>query len=993
MRFPLLLLALACGSTLAAAPQDRPLPPKDAAKAITLAPGFHATLFAGEPDVVQPIAMTFDDRGRLWVVECFSYPNWSKDGTGKDRVLILEDTNHDGTFDKRTVFYDKGSNLSGIEFGFGGIWLCSIPNLIFIADRNGDDAPDGPPEIVLDGWDLKDIGHNVYNSLGWGPDGWLYGCHGIKGTSRVGAPGTAKEKRTPMNCGVWRYHPTRRVFEAYAHGTTNPFGLDWDDYGQMFMTNCVIDHMWHVIPGAHFQRMYGEDLNPYVYGYLKSCVDHLHWGGGSWTSSRNTGETGGKTEHSEAGGGHAHAGCAVYLGNNFPPEYRNSVFMANIHGNRLNRDRLERTDRGYVAKHEKDFLHANDPWFRGICVKQGPDGSLYTSDWTDTGECHNYKEVDQANGRIYKVTFGKPAPWTKDLAKAGDEELVKLAIDPTNEWASRHARRLLQERAAAGTLTKDAEVWDSVTKELIAPKVEKTRTLRALWTLFVTNRLSLVGLRQAVSSDDLEVRAWGIQIISNMLVEEPSDPQELFKLILMQTGRERSPYVRGQFASLMQKVPSKDAFELANRLFSHPEDNANHNLSWMYWYGIQPAVLAEPEKALAIAASSSIQRVRENIVRLVLTRPGVDLPAALTMLVKAVAATTEDRPRQDMLAGVVQAVAGKRDLKAPAEWHSLSVSLRNSRSKELRAVTEDLDVSFGDNVTIDLLRKRVQDARTSPEDRAAAAGLLVRHKVPGLAPLLLNAIDDLGVRRVALRALASYHDPKAPAVILSKYAGFDADGKADAIQTLASRASYTSALLDAVEKGTVPRTDIPVVAARQILALNDKPTSERLTKLWGVINPVGKNRSALLAKWRPLLEPAAMKSASEINGKAVFAKSCAACHKLFGEGGDVGPDLTGAQRASLDYVLENVLDPNAVVAREYMIVNFTLADGRSIGGIVKGETPHAVTVRTVNDTLVSSKADIESRTPTKQSIMPEGLFDALKPDDVRDLVAYLASRK
>jgi putative membrane-bound dehydrogenase-like protein len=178
----LLVLAIFGLIALPVRAQDRPLPPKEAPKAMTLPAGFKATLFAGEPDLVQPIAFTFDDRGRLWVVECLSYPKWSQDRTGHDRVVIFEDTDGDGHFDKKTVFWDKGSNLSGIEVGFGGVWLCSTPDLIFIPNEN--DKP-GTPKVVLDGWDLK-AQHNVFNSLTRGPDGWLYGCNGSLSNSKVG---------------------------------------------------------------------------------------------------------------------------------------------------------------------------------------------------------------------------------------------------------------------------------------------------------------------------------------------------------------------------------------------------------------------------------------------------------------------------------------------------------------------------------------------------------------------------------------------------------------------------------------------------------------------------------------------------------------------------------------------------------------------------------------------------------------------------------------
>jgi putative membrane-bound dehydrogenase-like protein len=332
---------------------------------------------------VQPIAFTFDDRGRLWVVECNSYPKWTNYKEGKDRVLIFEDTDGDGHFDTCKVFWDKGANLTGIEFGFGGVWLCATPNLLFIPIKDGADTPAGPPQVILDGWDIK-AQHNVFNSLTWGPDGWLYGCNGILSNSRVGAPGTNDEKRVPMNCGVWRYHPTKKVFEVVAHGTTNPWGLDFDDYGRMFITNCVIKHLFHVIPGAHYQRMYGQDLNSYCYSLMESCADHIHWAGGDWTTSR-----GGKGEHSDKGGGHAHSGAMVYLGDNWPDEYRNNVFMCNLHGNRINRDFIDDKGSGVVARHGKDFLFANDEWFRGIALKYGPDGGVFVTDWCDTGECHN----------------------------------------------------------------------------------------------------------------------------------------------------------------------------------------------------------------------------------------------------------------------------------------------------------------------------------------------------------------------------------------------------------------------------------------------------------------------------------------------------------------------------------------------------------------------------------------------------------------------------
>ena len=437
---PLLMLGWS-----ATARADGPVPPSEAASKMTVPEGFKVTLFAAEPDVRQPIAFAIDPRGRLWVAENYSYPNWRTKPEGKDRILIFEDTDGDGHFDRRKVFWEKGANLTGLALGFGGVWVCATPNLLFFPDRDGDDRPDGPPVVKLDGWN-PDAQHNLFNALKWGPDGWLWGCHGILSTANVGKPGTPAEKRVPMNCGVWRYHPTREVFEVVAHGTTNPWGLDFDDHGQAFITNCVIPHLYRVVPGARFQRMFGQDFNPFSYGLMGTSADHIHWAGGAWTDSR-----GGQGKHGEAGGGHAHVGAMIYLGDNWPDRYRDSLFTCNLHGNRVNNDALRREGSGYVAKHKPDFLKANDPWFRGMELKYGPDGGVFLTDWSDTGECHE-TDADgphRENGRIYKITYGTPKPVVVDLAKLSSVELAKLQSHP-NEWHVRTARRLLQERFARG---------------------------------------------------------------------------------------------------------------------------------------------------------------------------------------------------------------------------------------------------------------------------------------------------------------------------------------------------------------------------------------------------------------------------------------------------------------------------------------------------------------------------------------------------------------
>ncbi|MCA9265455.1 MAG: hypothetical protein KDA60_16460, partial [Planctomycetales bacterium] len=384
--------------------------PAETASNMKLPSGFKAQVFAGEPDVYQPISFCTDARGRLWVLENYSYPDWKPEG--RDQVVIFEDTDGDGQFDNRTLFWDKGNFASGIEVGYGGVWIGSPPHLLFIPDKDGDDKPDGEPVKLLDGWGHDDT-HETVNSLIWGPDNWLYGCQGVFTQSKVGKPGAPDDERIALNACIWRYHPVRHEFEIFAEGGSNQWGVDFNDYGQAFMTACVIPHLYHVIQGARYQRQGGQHFNPYVFDDIKTIARHRHYTGEirdhAWWG-RNDPVAHLPTD--KAGGGHAHCGAMIYLGDNWPDEYRNQIFMNNVHGNRINNDSLERLGSGYVGDRLPDFLFANDRWYRGINLKYGPDGAVYLIDWYDKNACHRTQtEIwDRTNGRVFRVSYGDKKP-------------------------------------------------------------------------------------------------------------------------------------------------------------------------------------------------------------------------------------------------------------------------------------------------------------------------------------------------------------------------------------------------------------------------------------------------------------------------------------------------------------------------------------------------------------------------------------------------------
>jgi putative membrane-bound dehydrogenase-like protein len=971
-----------------------PVPAEEAAATMKLPPGFKATPFAAEPDLTQPIAFTFDDRGRIWVVESLSYPTWKADGTGSDRVTIFEDTDGDGRHDKRTVFYDRGVNLSGIEVGFGGVWLTAVPNLIFIPDANGDDRPDGPPKVLLDGWDLK-AKHNVVCNLAWGPDGWLYGCNGILSNSLVGKPGTAERDRVAINCGVWRYHPTRHAFEAFAHGTTNPWGIDWDERGEMFITNCVIKHAFHFLPGGHYERMFGEDLNKYTYGLLASCADHQHWAGGHWTTSR-----GGEGAHGDAGGGHAHSGCMIYLGENWPAEYRGNLMTLNIHGQRLNRDTLHREGSGYVARHAADLAFAQDPWFRGVGVKYGPDGGVFISDWSDIGECHDYTEedCDRRSGRIFKIVYEQgPLPPAEDLTKRDSDALLSL-VGNSNEWQSRHARRILQERAfqrkiPAASLTQARKELSALSLKLPTLGAPSRRALALLWTLHAAGAIDETLLVDLLSAGDETLRAQAVKLASEPRKVSDAVAAALAKL----AASEASPLVRVHLVAAVQRLPLDQKWPLGEALVSQSVDPHDANLPLMLWYAVEPLAAADPRRAIGLLPEVQIPLVRQLLTRRIVAvhegegQPNPSNAWIMDKLLKTLA-TADDAVRRDILLGLQQTYRGRREMPAPRDLTAFAAELALSDNPEVRDLASELSVLYGDAREIARLEEIVMKReRATAAERRRALELLVARRDPSFGQSVLMLLRDPEIRPDAIRALAAFDRPETAQRLVTLYPEFSPTERQDAIQTLTARPALGLALLDAIEAGTIPRADVSALVIRQLQALENDELNQRLTAVWGEIRPPSAEKRERIAAFKEQLDSESLKLANLSRGRAIYAKTCANCHRLFGTGGLVGPELTGAQRTSLDYVLDNVLDPSAIVPREYRPHVLRLADGRVVQGVVVEETPQTLVVQTANETLRVPTGEIENRRESALSMMPEGLFDRLSAEEIRDLVGYLAS--
>ena len=804
---------------------DPLLSPQDALKKFTAPEGFSVDLIAAEPDIVQPIAFCWDARGRIWVAEGNTYPtrkgkppagDSSKPNdaqltdifAGNDRILIFGDEDGDGKFETRKVFVEKLNLVSGIELGFGGVYVGAAPYLMHIPDKDGDDKPDGPPEILLDGWGYQDT-HETLNSFIWGPDGWLYGCHGVFTHSNVGiprrgdfpSPGTAITKnetgglevpstpatpaaRTPINCHYWRYHPVRRTFEAYASGTSNSWGFDYNEYGDWFSEACVIPHFWHIIQGGYYLRQSNPlgHFNPYVYTNIETIADHLHYMGSTPHSGNNVSD--------EAGGGHAHCGLCIYNGANFPPEYRGRAMMFNIHGQRINQELLVPEGSGYVAKHLPDFVKANDKNFTGVALKVGPDGAVYFIDWYDKEKCHRPQpEVwDRSNGRIYRVKYDKTwKPWKGNFGSKGLKWLWEPGpswfglgdmIASTNGWESRMALRMISERLHGiswefSESAEDRRAYLGISEDLMTGVRGSSRFGQVprpvTEQLLIQQEWSAAALREHISIKEAEPGLAEKHTQASLLSENYNSLPLSINRFAVEFGKSgtdksflasfatKSPRVRLTLASALQRIALDQRWPIAEALLQHGEDAKDHNLPQMYWYAIEPLVPANPERALELAAKSQIPLVAQHIARRLAETDG-GVPHLITAMGKEKTAAGTIY----LLKAALQGLKGRSGEPAPKGWDGAWTNIddilaRRPDAKPLAAeitdLREALAVAFGDTRAFPRLRAQVRDTKLPAERRELALQTLLDGNDPEIPSIIMALLDDPVMRLSALKAL------------------------------------------------------------------------------------------------------------------------------------------------------------------------------------------------------------------------------------------------
>lgn len=939
------------------------LNPEEAVASMTMREGFQANAWAAEPMVTQPMAFCWDDRGRMWVAENRDYESRGTgfSNSGDSRIVILEDTDHDGVADSRKVFLEGIPFPSAIAVGFDGLYLGAPPNLLFVPDANQDDvAEEADIKVLLTGWGIRDR-HETINSFHWGPDGWLYGLEGFATPSKIRKPvGKGRIYRhreafpedlleadgVDIDGGVWRYHPTKDRFEVVSHGFSNPWGIDHDAKGQLFITACVIPHMFHVIPGGIYHRQGGQHFNPYVYSDIQTIVDHRHRS--------------------------AHGGARIYQSDAFPAAHQGRLFMANIHEHAVLSDILSPNGSGFTASHGEDFLLANNAQWIGFSMEVGPGGDLFVLDWHDADICGK-EVVNKETGRIFRIspTESQATDWPGrygDLTQLSDAALAELQTSPS-DWHARRARVILQYRASKGAIEKEA----LATLREIYQGTAADHRLRAMWTLHITGGFDSGEWTAALKDKDPYVRAWAIQL----LTEDHNASEDVINIFAQLAKSDKSPVVRLYLAAALQRIATKDRWALAEGLLTHAEDIEDPNIPLMIWYGIEPLVADQPERGMALAKTSKLPQITNFIARRLIDAE--ELPE----LIKGVGERSS--AQISLLEGMRDGLQGQSNIaSAPPQWEAVANSLKkNPKTAELALEVSQL---LGDAAAANQYLKTLSDPSSAPEKRRNALRALAIRQFPDLEAELPDLLDDPELRLEAIRAVAAYDNWRLGNQLLNQYPDFTDAEQQEALQTMASRSRYGRQLTDALKDGRIKKAEVPAYVARQLRRV----VGNGFVEVWGPIDPLANDKSASYAKYNKLLTSDRVAQADLAKGAAQFQQTCGACHQLYGEGGNIGPDLTGSNRNNLEYLLSNILEPSGVIQDDYKLEVITTRDGRTYAGNIAAETPRQVTLRVVGqDEVLISKADIQSRETTEVSMMPEGLLEGLNEQQVVDLVGYL----
>ena len=934
-----------------------------------------------EPLVSQPTHLSFDARGRLWVSHYVQYPypaglrQISRDKyyrakydrqpkppphhtPGRSRVTVHEDTDGDGAYDTHRVFADKLSLANAALPGRDGVWVMHTPHLLFYPDRNADDIPDGDPVVHLAGFGFEDT-HSVANGITWGPDGWLYGAQGSTVSCRVirpdldppNAPGRYYE-----GCMVWRYHPRSREFEIFAEGGGNVFGLEFDTVGRLFSGhNGGGTRGFHYVQSGLYLKQgkspgkFGPPDNPFAFGELPMMP-----GGSIPRFSHNV---------------------IAVNGSAMPDAWQGRLLGADP----LHRHLVlsERTVRGasFTTRDVGFPVKNSDVAFRPVYMANAPDGSLLIADFYERYIAHGQhyqSQIDPTSGRIYRLNAkAKPRVVDTDLRAKTDEQLIGLLAHP-NKWHRQTAVRLMGQRANAAT---KAELQKQI-------KAEPGRAaLHGLWALHQAG-----GLDDALAADLLghpfpHVRAWAVRLRG----DQRELSTGLFSAVRRLAGREGHPEVRSQIAGTAIRLPRDQALGLASSLLSRSADFDDPFIPMQCWWVLERHCENDSAAVLELFRDGSFfqqpmveRHILERLMRRLAARGRQhDFIGCAGLLKNAPTKLHRDK----LMVGFSKALEGQALPRLPDE---LLEQLRQLDNPSLV-----LRIRLGEAAALGQALALIADTAKPAKDRVELIRAAGDARVDGLKPSLLSLVQtepNADVVVAGLLALQRFSDDSLGQAVVGRYAEFPGAARPSAISFLASRPAWSRRLLYAVESGHLAKRDVPLPTVEVLLGHGGE-VARQASQLWSSAGLATTNQAEEIARVRSVVEG---RPGSPYRGRELFMQRCAACHKLFHKGGQIGPNLTHYQRNDLDTLLPSILDPSREIREGFEQMHVQTRDGRLLSGFLTDRTDKLLILRGIDgsDTVVE-QSQVESTYVSPRSLMPEGLLAGLSDQQLRDFFAYL----
>jgi len=965
---------------------DRPAtPPSEAVKQFQVAKKLAVSLFAAEPDVAQPVSILFDDRGRMWVVQYLQYPHPAglkpvevdqylrtkydrvpepppQGPRGADRITIFEDTNGDGRPDQHTDFLSELNLCSGLALGHGGAFVLQTPYLLFYPDRDQDDVPDADPEVLLSGFGMEDA-HAVGNSLTWGPDGWLYGVQG----STV----TAKIRGIEFQQGVWRYHPLTKEFELFSEGGGNNFGFDFDRFGNAFAAGNEVEPICHHVQGGYYIKgfsKHGPLHNPYTYGYFLP------------------------TRHVGPVGDSLSGGFVFYFADKLPSRFHGACIAPHTRHSAIRWSRVERLDSTFETHHGGDFLVSPDTGFRPVDCLVGPDGAVYVADWYDLNISHSdprdrskYYPPRTNDGRIWKVTAAGaegPIVTGRPLRERGTAELIDL-LSHSNAWYARQARVILAERKDQSAIPKlRALVLNAESQEL---------ALEALWAYFVTGGLEEDFAKQLLEHPNEYVRAWTIRLMG----DQRRVPEQLFPYVVQVARKDRSAVVHSQVASTVKRLPGEQALPLLHELVRHDDNINDPHIPLLTWWAFEDKAISCRENVLKLVTGKDLRAhplvrsvVTPRLIRRYTAERSDEGFASCASLLKA-AGSVEDM--ENYLTAMEEELQGRALERTPtALKESIDLLMSDSTASCLHV---RLALRLAHPEAVRRALEAIANPALAEEDRLQLIRVLgeaKRHEcVPPLLELMENA-ESPAIVSALMQALARFDEPQIADTLIGLFPHFDLAHQQQACDVLCSRPSWSLEMLKAIAEEKMPQSAVSLPQLLRLQLHKDAAINALLEKQWGKVRPASAGE--IQQRIEDVVAIVESVTGNPEAGKQVFAERCSKCHQLFGQGSQVGPDLTGVERRRLDVLVANIVEPSGVIRPEYQTYVALTVDGLVLTGLREESSPEAITLVDAENKRTSLiREDLEELKPSTVSIMPDKLIEDLSSQQISDLMAYLRS--